>query len=83
MIEDKPDSDTKNNVLSDVLNAADVFPMADDHLSGMVAAGALCSVPNAKEITDANLEGAIEAASVNGVLYAYPYSAPPLSPIIE
>ena len=75
VIEDKPDSGTRDNVLGDVLNAADVFPMADDQLAAMVAGGALCPVPNAQEIIDANLEGAIEAASLNGVLYAYPYSA--------
>ena len=75
VIEDKPDSGARDNVLGNVLEAADVFPMADDQLASMVAAGALCPVPNADEIKAANLEGSIDAASINGVLYAYPYSA--------
>lgn len=74
-LEEYTDSETKNNVLGDVHNAADVFPMADDMLDGMVAGGAVCAVPNADEISARNLEDAINAASVNGVLYAYPYSA--------
>lgn len=74
-LEDKADSETRNNVLGDVHNAADVFPMADDQVPSLVAGGALSPVPNADEIKSANLEGSIEAASVNDVLYAYPYSA--------
>lgn len=69
------DADTKNNLLGDIHNAADIFPFADDQLTGMVAAGALAPVPNAEEIKEANLEEAVEAASVNGVLYAYPMTA--------
>lgn len=74
-LEEYADSETKNNVLGDVHAAADVFPMADDQLASMVAGGAVCAVPNADEIAAQNLEGAVDAASVNGVLYAYPYSA--------
>ena len=74
-LEDKADSQTRDNVLGNVLEAADVFPMADDQLSSLVAGGAVCAVPNADEISAQNMEGAVEAASINGVLYAYPYSA--------
>lgn len=69
------DAETRNNVLGDVLNAADIFPFADDQLMSMAAGGALAKVPNADEIRKANSEGAVEAASIGGTLYAYPMSA--------
>lgn len=74
-LEESSDADTKNNALSDIHNAADVFPMADDQLSGMAAAGALYPVPNADEIKKANLEDSVSAASINDILYAYPMTA--------
>lgn len=69
------DAETKNALLGDVHNAADVFSMADDQLLGMVAAGALAPVPNAAEISSANLEDSVAAATYKDVLYAYPYTA--------
>lgn len=69
------DSDTKNNVLADVHNAADVFPMADDQVQGLVAAGALYPVPNPEEVKSANLEEAAESATIGDTLYAYPMTA--------
>lgn len=72
---DEPDADTKGAVLRDVHNAADIFFFADDQLSSMVAGGVLTAVPNQEEIKSANLEGAVEAASIDGTLYAYPMSA--------
>lgn len=69
------DSETKNVLLGDIHNGADVFPFADDQLSAMVAAGALYPVPNADEVKNANLEEAVSAASINGTLYAYPMTA--------
>lgn len=74
-LEEASDAETKNNVLADVHHVADVFPMADDQLSGMVAAGALYPVPNADEIKNANLEDSVDAASINDTLYAYPMTA--------
>ena len=47
------DADTKNTLLGDVHNAADVFSMADDQVSGMVAGGALSPVPNASAVSEA------------------------------
>ena len=41
------DAETRNNLLGDIHNGADVFPLPDDQLSSMVAAGALEPVPNA------------------------------------
>lgn len=69
------DADTKNNLLGDIHNGADVFPLPDDQLTSMVAAGALEPVPNADEICEANLDEAVAAATVNDTLYAYPMTA--------
>lgn len=69
------DADTKNNVLGDIHNAADIFPFADDQLSSLAAGGALAKVPNADEVKAANSEGAVTAASIGDTLYAYPMSA--------
>lgn len=74
-LEASTDSEAKNNALGDVHNAADVYPIADDQITGLVSGGALYPVPNADEITAANDEGAIGAATVNDVLYAYPMTA--------
>lgn len=69
------DSGTKDALLGDVQNGADVFSFPDDQLSGMVAAGAIEPVPNAEEISKANLAESVEAASLNGILYGYPMTA--------
>ena len=73
--EQNADSDTRDNVLGDVHNAADVFIFADDQVASMVAGGALYPVPNADEVKKANVEGAIDAATVDDTLYAYPMTA--------
>lgn len=69
------DSGTKDALLGDVHNGADVFSFPDDQLSGMVAAGALVPVPNAEEISKANLAESVAAATLNETLYAYPMTA--------
>ena len=69
------DSETRNTLLGDVHNGADIFPLPDDQLTSMAAAGALEPVPNADEIREANLDEAVAAASVNDTLYAYPMTA--------
>lgn len=74
-LEQNADSDTRDNVLGDVHNAADVFILADDQVSSMVAGGALYPVPNADEVKKANVDGAVEAATINDTLYAYPMTA--------
>lgn len=74
-IEPSGDADTRNNVLSDIHNAADVFSMPDDQLYSLIAGGALSPVVNQTEIKSANLPDAVEAASYQGTLYAYPYTA--------
>lgn len=74
-IEVSGDADTRNNVLGDIHNAADIFSMPDDQLYSLIAGGALSPVANQEEVKAANLEDAVDAASYNGTLYAYPYSA--------
>lgn len=69
------DSAARDNILGDVHSAADVFTLADDQLTSLAAGGTLAKVPNADEIREANLEGAVEAASIVDTLYAYPMSA--------
>lgn len=74
-LEDSADAQTRNSVLGDIHNAADIFSMPDDQLYSMIAGGALSPVENQDEVKNANLEEAVHAASYGDVLYAYPYSA--------
>lgn len=74
-IEVSGDADTRNNVLGDIHNAADIFSMPDDQLYSLIAGGALSPVVNQAEVKAANLQDAVDAASYEETLYAYPYSA--------
>ena len=74
-IEVSGDADTRTNVLGDIHNAADIFSMPDDQLYSLIAGGALSPVENQSEVKAANLSDAVDAASYEGTLYAYPYSA--------
>lgn len=74
-VEESSDSGMRNSVLGDVYSAADVFSMPDDQLYSLIAGGALSPVVEQDAVKEANLAEAVEAASYNGTLYAYPYSA--------
>lgn len=74
-IEPSVDADTRNNVLSDIHNAADIFSMPDDQLYSLIAGGALSPVVNQDEVKNANLPDAVDAACYQNALYAYPYTA--------
>ncbi len=74
-LEASADGDTRNNVLGDIHNSADIFSMPDDQLYSLIAGGALSPVVNQEQVKSANLEEAVDAASYKGTLYAYPYSA--------
>lgn len=65
----------KDTLLGDITNGADLFSLADDQLLTLVAAGAVEPIQNGEEIAAQHLDGAVEAASVNGTMYAYPVSA--------
>ena len=69
------ESGCKDALMADLEAGADVFAFADDQLNTLVAAGALEPVENADHIKSENLPGAVEAASVGEVLYAYPLTA--------
>lgn len=69
------ESSCKDTLLSDMENGADVFTFVDDQLMTMVAAGTLQPVEDAETIKSANVEGAVEAATVHDTLYAYPMTA--------
>lgn len=74
-IEVSGDADTRQNVLGDIHNAADIFSMPDDQLYSLIAGGALSPVVNQDEVKNANMPDAVDAASYHDTLYAYPYSA--------
>lgn len=68
----------KDTILTDVTAAADVYAFADDQINELVAAGALQAIPEEmglEEIKSANVAGSVEAATVDGTLYAYPMTA--------
>lgn len=68
--------DAKTRFLEDPMAAADVFAFANDQLYDLVKADALYEVTrNKDEIVAANVPGSIDAATKDGVLYAYPMTA--------
>ena len=70
------ENDAKTKYLEDPEAAADVFCFANDQLRDLLAADALYEVTrNKDEIVNRNVPGAVEAASMDGVLYAYPMTA--------
>lgn len=69
------EAECKKTILGDVGECADVFTFADDQLMALAAAGVLKPVENADSIGKRNLEGAVEAASIEDNLYAYPLTA--------
>lgn len=79
------ESTAKDTVLTDIEAAADVYSFASDQLSDLVAAGALANLDEVGEVLgkanktlddvkSANAPDSIEAASVDGSLYAFPTS---------
>ena len=65
----------KDDILVDPEAAADVFTFASDQIIDLVNAKVLQPVQDVDTITSSNVSGAVEAASVDGTLYAYPFSA--------
>lgn len=74
-VEYQSEASCKDAVLEDIENGPDVFTFVDDQLRVLIAAGVLSPVENEGEIRQSNIEAACEAASVNGVMYAYPMTA--------
>ena len=80
------ESTAKDTVLTDVEAAADVYAFADDQLTDLVKAGALLKIDDYAEalqlagktlddVKEANNEGSIEAATIDGSFYAFPRAA--------
>ncbi|NLW15045.1 MAG: extracellular solute-binding protein [Erysipelothrix sp.] len=68
--------DAQAQVTGDLSASADVFAFPDDQMHDFLAAGALYEITlNKDEITEANLEGAIDAVTVDGKMYGIPFTA--------
>ena len=69
------ESNCKDVLLGDLEAGADVFAFADDQVAALAAAGGLDPIEDDAAIRSASLPAAVEAASVEGALYAYPLTA--------
>lgn len=71
------EKDVKDKVLEDIDAAADVFVFADDQVRDLVNAGALQEVAATYTYnpSETNSEATVNAATVDGKLYAYPLTA--------
>lgn len=70
------EADAKTKVLEDPSAAADVFAFANDQIWDLYNADALYEITRNKDkVIAANTEGSIEAATIDGKLYAYPMTA--------
>lgn len=69
------ESDVKEVMLGNIHEGADVFQFPDDQLNSLIAGGVLSAVPNSDEVKAANIEESVNAASLDGTLYAYPMTA--------
>ena len=71
------ESDAKKVFLDDPDAAADVFSFANDQLVDLVSAGALAQIGGSYKDTveRENVAGSVEAATVDGKLYAFPMTA--------
>lgn len=74
-IESEDEGSCKARILSDVGAAPDVFTFADDQLMELAAAGVVEALEAADQIKETNVEGAVEAATINENIYAYPMTA--------
>ena len=70
------ESRVKDVILTDIEAAADVFAFANDQIGELTNAGALQEIVlNTTDIIAANNSSAVEAATMDGKLYAYPMTA--------
>ena len=69
------ESHCKDALLEDLEGGADVFAFADDQVAALAAARGLDPIENPDGVRAANLSAAVDAASVDGTLYAYPLTA--------
>ena len=69
------ESNCKDVLLGDLEKGADVFAFADDQVAALAAAGGLDPIDDPATVRGASLSAAVDAASVEGTLYAYPLTA--------
>ncbi len=69
------ESNCKDVLLSDLEGGADVFAFADDQVAALAAAGGLDPIADEAVVRSSSLPTAVEAASVENTLYAYPLTA--------
>ena len=71
------EANTKDDLLKDVESGADVFAFADDQINELVKAGALQEVSKTYtyDPKEVDLDAAVDSATVDGKLYAYPMTA--------
>lgn len=77
VVEAVGEGDAAGNMITDVEAGADIFVFAQDQISRLVSAGALIDVApeNAEIVESENDAGAVGAATVGDVLYAYPLTS--------
>ena len=71
------EGDAASNMITDVDSGADIYNFAQDQLARLVVAGAIEEVApdNVEAVESENDEGAVAAATVGDVLYAYPLTS--------
>ncbi len=76
-VEPVGEGDAAGNMITDVKAGADIYAFAQDQIARLVASGALIDVEpeNAEAVKAENDSGAVKAATVGDVLYAYPITS--------
>ena len=74
-VEVEDEINCKYSILGDVSSAPDVFTFTDDQIMTFAAAGIIEPIIYSEEVMAENLEGAVEATTLNGEIYAYPLTA--------
>jgi len=76
-IEAVGEGDAASNMITDVEGGADIYGFAQDQLARLVSAGALTPVMGdaATTVSEANDAGAVAAATMGDVIYAYPLTS--------
>lgn len=70
------ESTARDTILTDPQSAADVFAIADDQLMSLYSAGALQEITiDPDRIKADNVAAAVDLATIDGKLYAYPMTA--------
>lgn len=71
------EGDAAGNMITDVEGGADIYGFAQDQIARLVSAGALSPVmgDNATFVSESNDAGAVGAATVGDMIYAYPLTS--------